>query len=87
MMDDFFFPGVPGPADPLAATGNLVLLLFKAMFIVAALLYLVFAGVVIRQVHIMKRTLITDFSPLVLVAGYAHFIITLVVLVFFLVIL
>ena len=39
--------------------GDLFGLVLKAMFLIGALLYLVFSLIVVRQIHIMKNTLIT----------------------------
>ncbi|MDA1079481.1 MAG: hypothetical protein O2840_02210 [bacterium] len=63
---------------------SLILIVFKFFFVVAAVLYSLFAVVVIRQIIIMKNTLLTSFSPFMLVAGYAHLLFSLfVVLLFF----
>lgn len=56
----------------------------KLLFVVGALLYLVFAGIVIRQIQLMKNTVQTDFSPFVQILGYVHFAFALVVLLLFL---
>jgi hypothetical protein len=57
----------------------------KIIFVLLAGLYLVFAFVVIRQITIMKKTLITPFSPIINLIGYLHFLIALLVFCFFLV--
>lgn len=56
----------------------------KLLFILAGILYVVFSLIVVRQVHIMKNTLITSFSSVILVFGYIHLVIALAVLLFFL---
>ncbi|HYD34945.1 MAG TPA: DUF5657 family protein [Vitreimonas sp.] len=56
----------------------------KLMFIVAGLLYVTFAVIVTRQVHVMKNTLMTTFSPMVQLLGYIHLVVAILVLVFFL---
>jgi len=61
--------------------------LFKTMFILAALLYVGFAYVVTRQIKIMRTTLLTSFSPLVTLLGFAHFLFAVTVLVLFIVLL
>lgn len=70
-----------------AFDGTLLLSLFKLLFVLTALLYVVFAFVVTRQIKIMRTTLITSFSPIVRTLGYAHLLLAIVVLVLFLLIL
>lgn len=70
-----------------ALDGSLLLSLFQFLFIIVAILYIAFAFVVTRQIKIMRTTLITSFSPLVRVIGYAHLLIAVGVLVLFLLIL
>jgi small-conductance mechanosensitive channel len=41
---------------------NLLFILLKIVFIIGALFYLVYTFVVFRQVQVMKKTLITNFS-------------------------
>jgi hypothetical protein len=57
----------------------------KIIFVLLAGLYLAFAFVVIRQISIMGKTLVTPFSPIVAVIGYLHFFFALMVFFFFLV--
>lgn len=45
---------------------------FKIMFTVSAVLYLIFALLVLRQIDLMKKTLITPFSPFVTTLGLIH---------------
>lgn len=59
--------------------GDLVVGVFKLLFVLFAFLYLLFAFVVTRQIKIMRTTLITSFSPFVRIAGYAHFLLAAVV--------
>jgi hypothetical protein len=54
------------------------------MFVVAGILYLVFAALVLRQVYIMKQTVVTSFSPVVVLLGYAHLALAVLVFLFFL---
>lgn len=42
---------------------------FKFMFVVAAVLYLIFSLLVLRQIDLMKKTLITPFSPVITAIG------------------
>ena len=51
----------------------------KIIFVLLAGLYLAFAFVVIRQISVMKKTLITPFSPVIAIIGYLHFLIALMV--------
>lgn len=44
----------------------------KFVFITGAIFYLVYAFVVFRQVQIMKKTLITSFSPSVSLLGFVN---------------
>jgi hypothetical protein len=70
-----------------ALDGALLLSLFRFLFITVAILYIAFAFVVTRQIKIMRTTLITSFSPLVRVLGYAHLLLAVAVLVIFLLVL
>ncbi len=56
----------------------------KIIFVLLAGLYLAFAFVVIRQITVMRKTLITPFSPIIAIVGYIHFAIALLVFFFFL---
>lgn len=67
--------------------GTLLQMVFSYMFIITSFLYVGFAFVVTRQVHIMRTTVITSFSPILRLLGYSHFILSIVVFVFFLMIL
>ena len=53
----------------------------KMLFLICFFFYVIFAFVVVRQVNIMRKTLITPFSPVLTTMGYIH----LAVSVFFLV--
>lgn len=72
--------------DPAFGTVALVWV-FKILFIVAAVLYVLFAFVVTRQIHVMKSTLITSFSSMVTLLGYLHLAFAIGVLVFFIMVL
>lgn len=48
-------------------------LVFKWLFVIGAVLYMLFTLVVIRQISLMKKTLITEVSPLISTLGVAHF--------------
>ncbi len=56
----------------------------KITFVLLAGLYLAFAFVVIRQISVMKKTLITPFSSVITVIGYLHFLAALLVFTYFL---
>ncbi len=79
--------------DPLNTFGGnfdenaLLVGVFKILFIAIALFYVVFAVIVIRQVQIMKNTLITPISPVLLIAGFIHLLLAIGVLLLFFVIL
>lgn len=59
----------------------------KVLFIIGALLYVAFAFVVTRQIQVMRSTVITPFSPLVQLLGFAHLIVAFLVLLIFIVVL
>jgi hypothetical protein len=60
--------------NPGLFDGEIVVGVFKLLFVLFAFLYLIFAFVVTRQIKVMRTTLITPFSPFVRVLGYTHFI-------------
>ena len=73
-----------GFLDPTATVGSgdaLLLGLFKIMLIMGGLLYVAFAAIAIRQVHIMRSTLITRFSSFVQIASFVHFALAILVLI------
>lgn len=49
-----------------------ILMLFKFFFIVGGAFYLLFAFVVIRQIAIMKKTIITHLEPEIFALGWLH---------------
>jgi len=67
--------------------GSLLQMVFSYLFILTSFLYAGFAFVVTRQIKIMRTTVITSFSPVLRVLGYAHFLLAVAVFVFFLMIL
>lgn len=69
------------------STMSLFYLVLKIMFIIGALIYLIFSFVVVRQIHIMRSTLITPFSSFVQIIGYIHLLIALGALLLLIVIL
>lgn len=66
---------------------SLFLLLFKILFVLAAFLYVLFSFVVIRQISLMRKTLITPFSPVLSILGWLHSVIAIIVLLVFIIIL
>ena len=58
-------------------------LVFKWLFVIGATLYMLFTLVVIRQISLMKKTLITEVSPLITTLGLAHFGLAIGVLVYY----
>lgn len=50
--------------------------LVKIAFLVAALIYLIFAGVVVRQVYLMTTTLQVGFEMPIRAIAWAHFFLT-----------
>ncbi|NCN24184.1 MAG: hypothetical protein COU65_02630 [Candidatus Pacebacteria bacterium CG10_big_fil_rev_8_21_14_0_10_42_12] len=61
------------------------LAVLKFLLIIAAGLYSIFAVVVVRQIAVMKDTLLTSFSPVLLTLGFLHLGLAISVLLFFLV--
>jgi len=61
-----------------------LLLFIKWCLIVLAIFYLAFSGVMIRQIQIMRQTLITSFSPVLKMLGLVHMAFSLFVLFIFL---
>lgn len=67
----------------LPTANNVALGVIKIMFVITGILYVLFAGLVVRQVSIMKKTLITPFSSVIEMVGYLHLFIAILVLLFF----
>ena len=59
-------------------------LIIKSFFVVGASIYLFFSFVVIRQIALMRATVITPISPFVTILGYAHLIIAALVFISYL---
>lgn len=74
------------PIDMIVSS-PLLLLLFKFFLISLMVIYVVFSIVVIRQITIMRQTLITTFSPVITIFGYLHLVLALFVLLLFILIL
>ncbi len=56
---------------------DLVQGVLKFVFVVGALFYLIYTFVVVRQIHTMKKTLITNFSSSVSLLGFLNLLLAL----------
>lgn len=56
---------------PLDGQG-LLLILVKLLLVLGAVIYLIFSFVVVRQIQIMRSTLVTPFSSYIRLAGLVH---------------
>ena len=63
------------------------LLIFKVFLILLMIIYVIFSIVVVRQIAIMKQTVVTTFSPTIQIMGYLHLIFAVSVLLLFFLIL
>jgi len=72
---------------PVGGVNDFILLAVKLMLVMGALLYLVFAFVVTRQITVMRSTVITPFSGMVGLLGFIHLLSALAVLVLFITVL
>lgn len=88
-MANFLFTAFAAtPVDGLLINESMILTsVFKLLFILSVLFYIVFAFIVIRQVQLMKNTLITPISPLLMTVSILHLLGAIVVLALFFVIL
>lgn len=66
-----FFNTLSSLSNPALAQ-DFLLGAFKFFLILSALIYMVFAFVILRQVKVMKSTLITPFSPVIRTLGILH---------------
>jgi len=71
----------PLPDPDLA--GNILDSVLKTGFVLGAILYLIFSILVIRQIKVMRETLITDVSPMIKTLGLVHFFVATGVMVLF----
>jgi hypothetical protein len=62
---------------------SVMLGVFKIMFLILALIYLAFAVIVIRQIKLMKSTLITTLTPTLISVGYIHLVVSIAILILF----
>lgn len=58
-------------------------LVFKWLFVIGATLYMLFTLVVMRQISLMKKTLITEVSPFISTLGLTHFLMAACLVVFY----
>lgn len=60
-----------------------VLLFVKILLLLAALAYLVFSFVVVRQIQVMRSTLVTPLANAIQIFGFIHLLFSLGVLILF----
>lgn len=72
-----------GMVDINEATHYVVDTMVKYMFLTGAVLYVIFAFLVIRQISVMSNTVQTTGSFTIKIIGYLHFILAIMVLVYF----
>lgn len=72
-------------AGGTAGWNELFFSFLKVLFIVAGLLYTVFAVIVVRQIYSMQKSLVTSFSAPLRLLGYVHLVLSILVLLFFIV--
>lgn len=77
---DWLLP--PGNSVDLPEVGSVGSLLLKILFLIAFLLYSVFAFVVIRQVRLMEKTYHTPLNTVLTIFAWAHFLVAVGVLIF-----
>lgn len=65
-------------------SAHLIENIFKDFFIIGAIIYIIFAVVVVRQIAVMKKTLITPVSSFISLLGYIHLALSVLVLFFYL---
>jgi hypothetical protein len=63
---------------------DLILALFKIVFVIGAFFYLIYSFVVAKQIKIMEKTLITGFSSIITLLGYINLTIAVLTLLGFL---
>jgi hypothetical protein len=59
-------------------------LMLKIFYVLGALIYLLFAGIVTRQINLMRHTVETNFSGTVQLMGWVHLALAILVFVIFL---
>ena len=63
---------------------TLVFFLFKILLLFAGFLYLIFSGLILRQIQLMSNTLKTPFTPVLWIFGVIHFILGWLLMIYFL---
>jgi len=63
---------IPLYAPPPPPEAVLTLMLFKLFFLISAGLYIAVAFVIVRQIAVMKKTLMTPTTPTLTILGYVH---------------
>lgn len=63
----------------------LILTLVKLLFVIGAILYLIFGFIVVRQIQLMRSTVITPFSGVIQLLGIVHLLFAFLVLALFIV--
>ena len=72
---------------PVIDPNTAVLFGVKAMFIIAGMLYLLFAVLVTRQISIMSKTVQTTSSVLIKLLGMVHLVASIIALIYFFIVL
>jgi hypothetical protein len=70
------FPPIP------IEVNNTIYMLVKLFTLIGFSLYLAFAFIATRQIHLMRKTIITPLSGFVTILGYAHLFLAICALVF-----
>lgn len=74
-------PTFGNPINPVVFDSALFSLV-KLFFIVGFILYVLFAFIATRQVQVMRKTVETPLSGLIIILGYAHLLLAIIALVF-----
>lgn len=82
MLFQFVLAATDTMPDPLALE-MIILSLIKILFLVGFGIYVAFAFIATRQIGIMRKTIITTFSPVVTILGYMHLAAAVLVWLFF----
>jgi hypothetical protein len=82
MLFQFVLSATDTAVDP-ALLQTVILSLIKLLFLVGFGIYAIFAFIATRQIEIMKKTVMTSFSPVVQLLGLLHLGLAILVLVIF----
>lgn len=63
----------------------LILMLVKLFFVIGGLLYFIFGFIVVRQIQLMRSTVVTPFSSVIQLFGLVHLLFAFLVLALFIV--